>query len=322
MTDEGQSVDEMLPHRLEEPEERTCLRLRLLSPLGRYPDIDVRAGRSFLIVRDDIAFSVVIVRPQAEHGLSDEHHSEIEIFAIEEMSFYACVSLSVHPGKGMVYVYPLQYHIDLPLTWVDGGVSILWNAGELLAKAREYAHKLKGLFHGDGRGRGDVLPPMLGGPKFDRHQEPFDAHLFDRLLEGADVGDWLSMRGLGALFRGDMVWLRREFAEFGVMAMHVAMEASFHMIRERLKREGNPDPSALDARAWLDAVFNPHIKTGAYFRDWYEDRIKTIHPSSRFGTYPYPPLATDDFYDLRSALHLVYVYLLTGENVMACDGNP
>ena len=119
-----------------------------------------------------------------------------------------------------------------------------------------------------------------------------------------------------------MVWLHREFAEFGVMAMHVAMEASFQMIRERLKREGNPDPSALDAGAWLDGVFNPHIETGKYFGGWYEDRIKTSHPSSRFGTYPYPPLAEDDFFDLRSALHQVYVYLLTGENVMPWDDKP
>lgn len=311
-------MDWMWPRRLEVPEERSCLRLRLLSPMGRYPDVDVMAGRSLLIVREDIAFSAVLVRPQVEHGPSFERHSELEIFAIEELQFYACVALSVHPEKGMIYVYPMRHYIDLPLTCGECEVSTSWSAGALLTKVREHADTLKGMLQDDWSGRGEVLPPFLGGPRFSRHQEPFDADLFDKLLEGADVGDLLAIRGLSALFRGDMVWLHQEFAEFGVMALHVAMEASFQMIRERLKREGNPDPSALDAGAWLDGVFNPHIETGKYFGDWYEVRIKTSHPSSRCGTYPYPPLAADDFFDLRSALHSVYVYLLTSENVI-CD---
>lgn len=320
MSCERQPADDASQQDLDMPEELIRLRLRLLSPMGRYPDVDVIAARSLLVVREDIAFSAVIVRPMAEQGLSYEHHSEIEIFAIEEMRFYACVSLSVHPERGMVYVYPLQHFVDLPLTSEECG--FLWNTGKLLAKARELADKLRTERHNDHRGKGDILPPILGGPKFDRHHEPFDVDRFNRLFEGAAIGDWLAMRGLGALVRGDMVWLHPELAEFGVMAIHVAMEASFQMVRERLKREGNPDPSALDAGAWLDAVFNPGIETGRYFTDWYEDRIKTSHPSSRFGTYPYPPLAVDDFYDLRSALHEVYVYLLTGENVTVWDDRP
>ncbi len=295
--------------------EQTCLRIRLLSPLGRYPNSDVMTDQALLIVRDDVVFSVVIVQPKASHGLSHEYHSEVEIFSIEELRFYACLSLSVHPEAGMVYTYPSPYYIDLPLIRRGLGSSTLLSTNDLLAKAREYAAELRRLPQIDRQAKVSLQSLYHEDLVFERHEHAFDVELFCRLLTGASTADWLVTRGLGALFRGDMVWQHLEFAELGVISMHIAMEASFQMIRERLKCDGNPDPSALDAGVWLDSVFNPTIETGKYFANWYEVRIKTIHPSSRFGTYPYPPLATDDFYDLRSALHLVYVYLLIGENI-------
>jgi hypothetical protein len=44
---------------------------------------------------------------------------------------------------------------------------------------------------------------------------------------------------------------------------------------------------------------------------YYEARIKTIHPESRFGIFPAAPLGVDDFCDLYRLLTEVYSYLLT-----------
>jgi len=66
---------------------------------------------------------------------------------------------------------------------------------------------------------------------------------------------------------------------------------------EVLTRE---NPTALDAGALIDAeVFNHRHGPGGYFGDFYEDRIKTMHPSSRFGVFPVPPLGADNYLFLR-----------------------
>ena len=59
-------------------------------------------------------------------------------------------------------------------------------------------------------------------------------------------------------------------------------------------------------------MFNSEIDTGRYFSEFYDDRIKTMHPSSRLGIFPVAPLAADDFYFLRQGLVEVYYWLITG----------
>src|SRR5262252_2719402 len=112
----------------------------------------------------------------------------------------------------------------------------------------------------------------------------------DPMLQQTKMNEWVAIRGLGALLRADMLWQHREFSESSIMALHVAIEASFQIVREKLRAIGNPDPSAHNAGAYLDSVFNPGLVTGPYFLDYCEDRIKSSHPSSRFGVFPFPPL--------------------------------
>ena len=82
---------------------------------------------------------------------------------------------------------------------------------------------------------------------------------------------------------------------------------------EVLTRE---NPTALDAGALIDAeVFNHRHGPGGYFGDFYEDRIKTMHPSSRFGVFPVPPLGADNYLFLRHALVEVYYWLITKQRL-------
>jgi len=106
--------------------------------------------------------------------------------------------------------------------------------------------------------------------------------------------------------------------ESAVTALHIAMEASFQITLRVLRERGTQNPSAIDAGNFIEKVFGGLSDGLPYFRDWYADRIMTSHPSSRFGTFAYPPLEADDYYDLRDSLHHVYVYLITGE-VMTYD---
>ena len=51
-----------------------------------------------------------------------------------------------------------------------------------------------------------------------------------------------------------------------------------------------------------------------YFQDFYDNRIRTLHPGSRLGDFPYAPLAADDYSHLRSVLPGIFGYLITGKH--------
>jgi hypothetical protein len=124
------------------------------------------------------------------------------------------------------------------------------------------------------------------------------------------------MRGLGALLQADMCSQHLEIAEVAVLPLYVALEASFQLVSRLLREQGVSNPTALDAGALVDAeVFNQRHGADNYFGDFYEDRIKTMHPSSRFGVFAVPPLASDDYFFLRHALVEVYHWLITKQRL-------
>jgi hypothetical protein len=112
-----------------------------------------------------------------------------------------------------------------------------------------------------------------------------------------------------------MCWRHPEIAEAAAIQLYIALDVSFEIVLEILRGRGLANPSALDAGALIDEVFNPGIESGRYFEDYYDDRIKTLHPSSRFGVFPVPPLLADDYYFLRHGLVEVYHWLITGQKL-------
>jgi hypothetical protein len=157
-----------------------------------------------------------------------------------------------------------------------------------------------------------VLPPALGGPAYHWRDEGVNVQRVAELVGAIELTDHLLMRGLGALLRADMAWAHREIAEAALLQLYVALDASFSLILRLLRGRGVANPSALDAGALIDKVFNPDVDTGGYFWEYYEDRIKTMHPSSRLGIFPVAPLTADDFFFLRQGLVEVYYWLITG----------
>ncbi|HJQ63898.1 MAG TPA: hypothetical protein VJ834_13665, partial [Burkholderiales bacterium] len=51
-----------------------------------------------------------------------------------------------------------------------------------------------------------------------------------------------------------------------------------------------------------------------YFGEFYDQRIMTLHPASRFGDNPYAPLSHDDYFFLRNSLQQVFAYLVAGSH--------
>jgi hypothetical protein len=230
--------------------------------------------------------------------------------APEEIRFLAALVLSVPGYHGMIYPYFLPDHLDLEQLPPDDEA--------LVAMARDHARAP--INRSAYRSMGDVLPPSAGGPMYDGGVT-IDAEIMSSLVESISLRDHLMLRGLGALIRASMLWRRPELYEAAPMMLDVAREASFQLFRRILQAQGNPNPSADDCGAYLDQIFNPDITSGAYFSDFYEDRIKVLHPASRYSTFAVAPLAADDYYQLRHALVDVYGYLATGR-VLAPAAQP
>lgn len=49
-----------------------------------------------------------------------------------------------------------------------------------------------------------------------------------------------------------------------------------------------------------------------YFEEFYAQRVRTIHPSSRFGDTPFATVAYDDYIHLRQSLPQILSYLVLG----------
>jgi hypothetical protein len=142
--------------------------------------------------------------------------------------------------------------------------------------------------------------------------------LLPRYWATIDVDDHVLMRGIHALIKSDMLASRYEFEEEACIQTFIAMEASHQLVLEHLRAEGNPNPSSVDAGDWVNKIFDEPLGVGfqgaKYFEEFYEQRIQTVHPRSRFGDTPFAPIAADDRMHLRGSLPHIFGYLVLGEH--------
>ena len=103
-----------------------------------------------------------------------------------------------------------------------------------------------------------------------------------------------------------------QFFEEALNALYISLEASFRIIVAILKEAGNPNPTAADAAGYIHDALHDINRVEKYFEEDYERRIISLHPESRLGNYPYPPMTAEDYYDLFAELQEVYQYVLTG----------
>ncbi len=279
-------------------------RIRLFSPIGIYPSSGFSYGRSVFEINSEIVFSSLTIHDPGRYGLTAEHHSEIEFLSLEEIRFLAAITLSLRPDNGMVCLYPIPEHLDM-------SVQPKRNQNELLEIAREFAQSIQSNSYIADRA---TLPPLLGGPQYSNNDYLRENWVAKSVIRNVNLGDHLLIRGLGALLKSDMLMMRKEFQDAALNSLHIAMEASFQLTLRLLRERGNKKPSALDAGAFIDSAFGASQPSGKYFHEYYEDRVKSVHPTNRYGIFPYPPMYADDLYDLRPNLIAVFVLLITGRS--------
>ena len=136
---------------------------------------------------------------------------------------------------------------------------------------------------------------------------------------GISTRDYVMLRGISALIKSDMLSSYYEFFEEATVSAFIAMEASFRLITRKLEAEGVANPTAREAAKWLFDHFDKPMGIAPngverYFEEFYEQRVMTLHPASRFGDTPYAPVSHADYYHLRRALREILGYLATGSH--------
>ncbi|MGE0118975.1 MAG: hypothetical protein AB7S71_07885 [Dongiaceae bacterium] len=160
------------------------------------------------------------------------------------------------------------------------------------------------------------LPPAFGGshPYVVRGGD-LPADLQSRMFEAIDIEDHLFIRGLNAMVRFGILSGYRMFLEEATHALYVGLDASYSIIEREMQAEGYMNPTSYDRMAWLETNAGEELTGNRYLEHYSDDRIRTVHAESRFGAYPFAPLAADDGYLLFYALREVYNFLIFREVV-------
>ncbi len=285
----GQISRRPLP--LKEGTTRT-MRIRLLSNIGLYPRGHIAGKSGTYYLGDQLSF--IAVRTHENRAV--KHHSDLTLLGLEEIWFLAAILLSMRPDHGVLKLYPgVARVINEPV-----------NNDNLYEQAKQFASELAD-------DRFSHCVPILGGAPYEISGQAINDKNFKQLLAKISIRDHLMLRGLSAILKADMLKAHREFEEEALSILYIAMEVAYQLTLRILRERGNPSPSALDAGEFLFATFPNEVAGMRFFEEFYEDRIKTFHPESRFGTFAFPPATASDAYGLRAALIAMFQYLITRE---------
>ncbi|GAA0913091.1 hypothetical protein GCM10009552_28450 [Rothia nasimurium] len=159
------------------------------------------------------------------------------------------------------------------------------------------------------------------GPSFNvLDPEDFAVRRLREFFYALNPVNYIVYRGLYALMKADMLACHEEFWEEATIACYVALDASFAAVREVLEAGGKVNPSARDVAMWVHEHFNDPFglpepgPDDRYFGEMYEQRIMTLHPSSRYGEMPVAPLMMEDYMFMRRDIREFFAFLVSGRH--------
>ena len=284
-------------------------RLLLYKPSGQYPEGRFFTPNSFFSADSDLVFSVV-------YGSSwralDENieYSEFDWASPEELRLLSSILLCEKRDDALIRFYPII------------GYSPRIDSKQLDLSKHDTIDSIKKLIIETSQTPGSqsentILSTCVG---CDYQLISKSRYNLDRLLDfwnKISANNYVLMRGIYSLIKAEMLACYQEFWEEAIIISYIALEASFHLVRQELTSCENKNPTAKDAAHWLYNHFDkpfglPEPTIEKYFQKFYEDRIKTLHPASRFGKTPFSPIMHSDFSHLRRSLREIFAYLVTG----------
>lgn len=283
----------------------SCNRVMLFLPLGIYPKGTIRVSNGFFHADEEIAFSVVNGESW-EQIIEDAPYSEFDWASPQELRLLSSILLSERRDDALIRFYPkVRYSPRIDADLLDFNNDSIVN--EIRELVIERVNK-RNMFGRSIRQAIDRPYDLIDPERFNLQRQP---EYWDKI----SVRSYVLLRGIYSLIKAEMLAAHNEFWEEAVIVAYVALEASFNLIRKELQHNGNSNPTAHDAARWLyehfDSPFGLPEPAQKYFEEFYEDRVATLHPSSRFGEFPFAPIMHDDFCHLRRVLREIFAYLVS-----------
>jgi hypothetical protein len=278
--------------------------VRVMSSSGIYPDRTLASSDSLFYIGKAISFSVT--RYDAGERRNFDFYSEVDWATLSEIRLYSSILLATRREESYVAIYPYRYplflYLDEPLEDKSVQRKIRWALIDHMKKAAWKTYPFRGM----------AAPPALGGDDYDLRKNAV-RDSWQKILESKiDISDHLLIRGLSTLLRAVMLWQHHQFAEEAINTIFISLDASFRIILRKLTGLGYKNASSVDAARYISEAFFEDTQEMKYFEEFYESRIKSLHPESRFGIFPHAPLMADDFMHLRDALMEIYANLIGG----------
>lgn len=286
--------------------------VRLLLPIGMYPAKSIMLNESAIYVSEDICFSIA---PRSKDKISDEYYSEVEWAEITELRLYAAIMLCIDRDCGYcsIYPFPSAHYLDISnLEFNDTNLEHIRNLliAEIDAPDRQipgYQHKISNNYRASSF---PSLPKIRGGKEYVFYSNGVRNDLMVDIYNNFDLKDYLLIRGVAILIRSAML-SRSGFTEEAAISAFISLDASFNIVLRILRNSGVQNPTSEEAMEFISKTFYSDVE-GKYFEYYYEQRIKTFHPDSRFGIFPHAPLFADDYSDLFNQLLELYAYFVCG----------
>ncbi|MFD1008778.1 hypothetical protein [Oceanisphaera ostreae] len=301
---------------LEYRDENASHTVRMMSPMGMYPNHSIINEDSALYISNQICFSIAPV--DAVKLEIDNYYSEVEWATLNEIKLYSSILLCIDRDYGYCRLFPfsISHRVNvgnsiLNIEYLERVAAALINILETPSTTRNFKGKEFPIENKYKKMRGIELPTIQSGIEYGLNESRFNLKLQQNIYQDFDTEDHLMIRAVSTLFRSIMLGALSNFLEESINTTFISLEASFRLVLKRLHKLGNKNPSSKDAAEFIGNVFSSDVSE-KYFGEYYESRIMSFHPESRFGVFPHAPLMADDSYDLADDLIEVYCYLITG----------
>jgi hypothetical protein len=273
--------------------------LRSLSTLSLLPNNSYVNTNASFVSGEEVSFTATRVT-------KDDEYYELAWAYPEEVALMASITIGAHPDFGKVSFFPARW----PIYVVDEGQDLsdmkVLTIAESLLRAQLTESKMNSW---------EELPPFLTSRPYSFNDNLHLSKAYQlKLLHLIDINDSLMIRGLVHLLKTSMLrCLSRSFIDTACLEIYIALEATLEIILRKLRSKGVLNPSNKDASDYLLQSFGESYRLEKYYQEYYEDRIKAIHPNSRFGPAKFPPLFVDDLYMLYNDLLRTYEFLITAQ---------
>jgi len=280
--------------------------------LGSYPRGTFYVPNGFFHADDKIAFSVVF-SPSWRQIDPELPYSEFDWASPEEIRLLASILLCEKRDDAYVSFYPL-----VNFSPILNSLKLDLSSNKTLDRIRTFL--LESAKSNDNHYIKNQITSCLGEHFTLLPAERYNLDRIQLYWENISPFNYVLIRGIYSLIKSDMLCRHNEFHEEALLALYIALEASFQLILQKLEETGTNKPNAHDAAVWLHEHFDKPFGIPApdgfekYFEEFYEERIMTLHPSSRFGDYPFSPTMHDDVYHLRRALREIFAYIVAGSH--------